>query len=106
MTQFEKSKLEAPTEELMNLIFSDIMFQQAMQVGVTCHHIILSMGDRHCKPHWRQLVQKESSVLPVLGPGTALLHSSPRAMPGSASSCSQAVVVCYGNINIATADLI
>lgn len=26
------SKLEAPTKELMELIFSDIMFQQAMQV--------------------------------------------------------------------------
>lgn len=31
------SKLEAPTKDLMELIFSDIMFQQAMQVHKRCH---------------------------------------------------------------------
>lgn len=31
------SKLEAPTKDLMELIFSDIMFQQAMQVHIRCH---------------------------------------------------------------------
>jgi len=37
----EESKLEAPTKELMELIFSDIMFQQAMQVSSHCSTVCL-----------------------------------------------------------------
>ena len=51
-SQYVKSKLELPTQELIDLIFSDAMFQEAMQVqpptsSRTCRQKSSDMSQSH-----------------------------------------------------------
>ena len=44
VVEFEESKLEGPTKNFMELIFSDIMFQQAMQVTTIAVSLMLCLS--------------------------------------------------------------
>ena len=63
--EYLDSTLEAPTKDLMELIFSDIMFQQAMQASVRCFtHAFNASGIGHAyqRPHGAYLQRHHVSA--------------------------------------------
>ena len=45
VSEYAKSKLDMPTQELIDLIFSDAMFKEAMQVAHLCYDTCSSCHD-------------------------------------------------------------